>query len=397
MQRYFQGQSTMYKKLCAILILFYGQLVFASQPDINPLFQKAIDDFRTSHHLPSATLTISYPDESSLRHFVSGTVTKDSDIAINNDHLFQVGSITKSFIASIILKMQSQGKLHLDDPFVNYLPEYSQWNGVTIRQLLNHTSGIFNYTESMAFRTYLMTHPYDYITPDQLIDYAAAQPKYFEAGSGWHYSNSNYVLLGKLIERIEHKSIDDLMNQYLLSNINLTNSFFVKHLYSETIQSRMMHGYYVLNANHAIDITNFSMSWLSSAGGIVSNGNDLTQWILGLFNGTWLNTGELREFTQLVSRENGQPIDGVNADHPNGYGLGIYANKSELANIDMIWWHSGGTTGYKTLMMWLPKQRVALTLNYTQINAGEENIPFDPSTPLAQEVLKLISNQNRQG
>lgn len=153
----------------------------------------------------------------------------------------------------------------------------------------------------------------------------------------------------------------------------------------------MLHGYYQLNTDNDIDITGYTMSWLNSAGGLVSNGSDLTVWIRSLFSGKLLNDNEFTEFTKLVSIIDGQPITAVNNQTPIGYGLGIQSLKTTFKNIDVIWWHSGGTIGYKTLMMWLPKQQLAVVVSYTQVVAGKEGIPFDPTTPFAQSILQTIA------
>lgn len=386
------------------LLLFFvisviSQITFAiTENNLDKAFQDIVDQFRSTNHIASATLTINSPIEKLPKTFVSGTISRESPEPITGDNLFQVGSITKSFIATIILKLQSQGLLSLDDSISRYLPEYTQWNEVTIRQLLNHTSGIYNYTDSLKFRSEIFTHPYDYLTPETLINFAANESPYFKPGQGWHYSNTNYILLGRIIERITGYTPDRVLDDYLLKNpeLNLHSTYFVNHLYNKAINAKMMHGYYQLSADNEIDITGYSLSWLNSAGGIVSNGSDLSRWLRSLFTGKILNRAEFDEFSKLVSTDDGQPISVINEQTPSGYGLGIQALKTNLKNIDVIWWHSGGTIGYKTLMMWLPKQQLAIVASYTQVVAGNEAIPFDPTTPFAQSILLTLSKVKNQ-
>lgn len=154
----------------------------------------------------------------------------------------------------------------------------------------------------------------------------------------------------------------------------------------------MMQAYYVRDENNEIDITNYSMSWANTAGGIVSNGIDITNWLRGLFSGKILTKNEFSEFTKLVSIDDGQPINNVDTTKASGYGLGIMATHSSIETIDTIWWHSGGMLGYKTLAMWLPKQKIAITINYTRVKAGDEDKHFDPASPLAQSILSAVAS-----
>lgn len=117
----------MRKSLLLIVISIITQVTFAlSENQVDKQLQTLIDEFRTTNHITSATLTISKPNENTPTTYVSGTVSKDTLEPVNRDNLFQIGSITKSFIATIILKLQSQGLLSLDDPLSSYLPEYTQ-------------------------------------------------------------------------------------------------------------------------------------------------------------------------------------------------------------------------------------------------------------------------------
>lgn len=379
--------------LSCIVLLIISQLSYAlTNQSSAERFQQILDQFRKQEHVASATLTITYPDGKKSESYMSGTTESNGTVPATANHLFQVGSITKSFIAVTLLNLQYQGWLKLDDPISLYLPEYPQWGGITIRQLLNHTSGIYNFTDSETLRAFLFTHPFDFVSTDEAIKYAEKEPLYFKTGHGWHYSNTNYMLLGKIIERLEAQPIDAVLDDYLrnVPNLSLENTFFIKHMYNDDIKSRMLHGYYALGPNDEIDTTNFSMSWLNAAGGIVSNGSDIAGWIRALFTGDILEPESLEELTSLVSITDGQPVKNLSEATPVGYGLGIKAWLSSWKNVGVIWWHAGGTTGYKSLMMWLPKQQIAIVISYTQVVYGKEAISLEPTSALAQDVLKEI-------
>ena len=342
------------RKCVWFFIILFSQSNFAS-PHIykDSSFQSLLDELRASNKITSVTLTISYPNQKQPDIFLSGHVDENSTEAVTDENLFQIGSITKSFIASLIIKLKSQGKVSLDDSLTQYLPQYPAWNGITIRQLLNHTSGIYNYTDSLAFRQAIFSQPYQYLDANTLLRFAESEPLYFKPGSGWHYSNTNYVLLGKIIEVITSQPFNQVLAEQLLNHpaLYLNSTFFVSHTYSNEIKNRMLHGYYVLDRNQVLDITDYSMSWLNSAGGLVSNGRDITTWLRALFTGKVFTKSEWDEFTQLVSITDGHPIDKVSEANPEGYAFGIRAKKTTWENLPVIWWHSGGTLGYKSLMM----------------------------------------------
>ncbi|KTD64534.1 serine hydrolase domain-containing protein [Legionella spiritensis] len=375
------------------LFLFYTSACTAISPVKNGEFQHLIDEFRIANHIGAITLAVSFPGETAPRLFNSGETETGNGIPANIGSLVQIGSLTKSFIAAMILKQEERGALSLNDKLGTWLPEYPDWADVSIRQLLNHTSGIYNYTDSEEFRHFLLANPDTYLKPDTLIHYAAQNSPYFAPGAGWHYSNTGYVLLGKILEKITRKPLDILLNDTLHDNLRvpLNNTFFVPHLCSKEIRQRIIHGYYFFSPDQPLDITDYSLSWMNSAGGLVSNTYDLTNWIRALFSGKILQPQSFARLTELVSIQSGQPLPQVNGVDTTGYGLGIQACKTTFANLDTIWWHSGGTAGYKTLMMWLPNQKIAIAVSFNQVMSGQEAVPLSPDTVLPSAILRLIS------
>jgi D-alanyl-D-alanine carboxypeptidase len=378
--------------LFIVLLSLFCSVCFA-QNGLNGQIQKLIADFYKENQIGAVALAISFHDEQSPRMFNMGVIAQDDKTPIHIGNLFQVGSITKSFVASTILKLQKSGVLSINDNLGKWLPEYKRWSNITLKQLLNHTSGIYNFTDSEQFRTYLLSNKTAKISADELINYSIDEPLYFNPGEGWHYSNTGYVLLGKIIEKATHKKASTVLENLLLKNedLNLINTAFVTHMYKQDIKKRMTHGYYMYSSGQGIDITNVSMSWLNTAGGIVANVYDLTRWIRHLFDGNILDDSSLNDFTSLVSVKNGQAIDKLSESEPEGYGLGIKAYKTKFDYIGVIWWHSGGTLGYKSLMMWLPKQKIAIAIAYNQVLVGQEVVPFSPNTVFVQKLLKRLN------
>lgn len=381
----------MKKNFLILCLYFFCGSIFA-QNSLNEKIQAVLHDFKEKNRIGAISMALSFPDEAAPRLFNTGSISAENETPVHMGNLFQTGSITKSFISAAILKLQEKGLLSIHDNLGQWLPEYAAFGNISIQQLLNHTSGIYNFTDSEKFRMYLFQNQGKKIEAEELIHFAAVESPYFNPGEGWHYSNTGYVLLGKILEKASGKKAHEVIEDLFLKNeaYNLVNSAFIPHQYPEATEKRMVHGYYQLFPGQAVDITAVSMSWMNTAGGMVSNSYDLVRWVRALFSGQILNTESFHAFTSLVSLRNGQPLQEPNASDFQAYGLGIQAYKSSFESMGIIWWHSGSTLGYKSLMMWLPRQKIAMAITFNQVMAGQENAPFSPETELPQKLLELL-------
>lgn len=353
--------------------------------------QQILSNWRARQGIPGATLSIYMPGHDVPITFNSGTATYGGGENINDNTLYQAGSITKSFTAMIILKLESEGKLNINDPISKYLPQYPQWGNVTIRELLNHTSGIFNYTEAGLFDQ-IRKQPRTEITPDEIIRIASQHRDYFPPGKGWKYSNTNYVLAGMIIEKVTGRPIGEVMNYYLHRGglpITLTNTYFAPGLYTSSFMSRMAHGY----SSAGADTTYDNMSWAFTAGSIVTTTQDLLIWWHGLFQGNILPPQQMSEMMSLVCEAGspdctrGEPVPHVNEDGAGkGYGLGIIQSGYGSERIGTVWWHNGATRGYTALVMWFPKSDIYMALTISR-NPG---YLLKPDLPVIRNILSVL-------
>lgn len=343
--------------------------------------QKILNHWRAKSGIPSATLSILMPHHPYPITFTSGTTKTNT--------LFQAGSITKSFTSTIILKLESEGRLNIDDPITYYLPQYTRWRNVTIRQLLNHTSGIYNYTEAGTFNSIRKHRPQAWFTPEEIVRIASSHPNYFFPGNGWKYSNTNYILAGMIIQKVTGQSMDAVMDHYLHERLNLLNTYYVSRLYSSDFMSRMAHGY---NSN-GHDVTYDNMSWANTAGAIVSTTQDLLLWWRGLFQNKILPYEQMTKMMSLVCERSsphcrpGSAIPHLsNASIGKGYGLGVIQSAFGSGRIGSVWWHNGSTRGYKALVMWYPKSNIymALTIN------KDPGYLLKPNLPVVRKVLNVL-------
>jgi len=338
---------------------------------LNQDLQHKLEHFRRAYAVPGVVMSVSLPNEAVPRDFTSGVDRLPNGTAVNTNHLFQIGSISKSFTAALMLKLEANGLVHLSDRVGDYLPQYPKWRNITIRQLLDHTSGIYDYTHDPKLNH--VKNPYYRNTSWSLAQLANLAYKHrlqFQPGHSWRYSNTNYILAGMIIEAITQRSMAQNIQDYILDPklYGLTATHYVSGAYPTAVLSRMAHGYYQYGGQ---DETYVNLSWAGSAGAIVSNSHDLVKWARALFHGKVLPPKQLNEMETVASRKNGRTLPEYS--HEKGYGLGI--GRKYIPGLGYIWSHPGGTTGYSALFIWAERSDVviAITASSHSVNINKIN------------------------
>lgn len=366
--------------------------------------QGLLDGFRKSSHAPAVVLSINFSNNKIL-NYTSGNIQKitrtdPNPPNITTDNLFQIGSITKSFTAVIILQLEAEGKLSINDTVAEitqkqgtWLPknEYPAWRNISIKQLLNMTSGIFDVTEDKNFMKILTENPQKTWSPTEIIEYANQHKPYFSPGMGWHYTNSAYNILGLLIEKVTHHPFEVEIRNRLLEKYDLRNTFYLPYAYPKQIFDRMAHGYVYYGGGFSPpmksgeDMTRANMSAAGPSGALISNSIDITKWIRLLFSNKILPMLQMNELkTAVCTGEDKACQAGVvltPGDHSQGYSLGlvrIYDPK-----LGLVWVYFGDTPGYSSGFIWLPKQNIGLAMT---ISATSKN---------GRKLLKQLSEMAR--
>lgn len=252
--------------------------------------------------------------------------------------IFRVGSVTKQFTAAAIMKLVEQGKLGLDDPLAKYVPDFDTGGRtVTIRQLLNHASGIPNYTAQRAFGGDFPTRS-DLRRVD-ILNLVKGVPFDFEPGAGWRYSNTGYYLLGLVIEKASGRSYPEFLRQELLAPLKLTHTLYdagtpVPHSatgYTFDPLTRTRNPARALNM-----IAPFA------AGSLASTAGDLLRWQIALSNGRAVTPAS---FQQMI----GSTVKTGRGDALYGFGLIV----DSIIGQRHIW-HNGGIDGFNSVVSWFP-------------------------------------------
>lgn len=307
----------------------------------------------------------------------AGKVSRDPNaMPVDQDTLYQMGSTSKSFTVAVILKLEAAGKLSIDDTLGKWLPEYPAWKDVTIRRLLNMTSGIPNYSETEWMSRVWAHEPMRALSLKELVD--AAYPSatnQLVASKGYHYSNTNYVLAAMVAEKASGKSFTDLVHQLVIEPFGLTSTFYEASSYPEPVIKRLSHGYFENKActdyqpeckeswNLPVvgrDVRQMSTSWMQSAGGAVSSARDVDRWMRAVFGGKVVSSKQQREWTELVSTKTGEPIARVSADDPEGFALGLA--RRILGPLGAQWFYEGESLGYRTIYVWIADQDLMITV-----------------------------------
>ncbi|MGV2787010.1 serine hydrolase, partial [Clostridium perfringens] len=205
-------------------------------------------------------------------------------------------------------------------------------NQITIRQLLNHTSGIASYTDDDMRDMTLPKNPFRYYSVDELLRLALAKPPVYAPGKGWNYSNTNTLLAGQIIQKVTGDTYAEQIRKRVIEPLGLTETFVMEN--SSYIPGKHARGYNMDRSGHMYDLTEMNQSWANAAGDMVSTVKDLTTFFSALLGGELLNQEMMDQMLTAV-------------DSPIGkFGLGIYEGKT--SDGQSYWGHAGGTFGFET-------------------------------------------------
>jgi len=197
--------------------------------DLETLLENTIAQTFQDLKIPGAIVGVWKGNEKYIKTF--GVSDLETGTPIKADDNMRIGSITKTFTGTVVLQLFDEGKLNLSDKLSLYFPDYPNGDNITITMLGNMTSGIYNYSDDEHFVKELINNLNRTFTPDELIDIAKSHPPYFSPGTGFHYSNSNTVLLGMIVEKITGNSLADEIRSRILIPLDMTKTIFSNDTY----------------------------------------------------------------------------------------------------------------------------------------------------------------------
>jgi len=301
----------------------------------------------------------------------SGFTSSNNEKSINKNSLFPIASITKSFISIVILQLAEEYHLNLNskETLKKYFPEYPKWWGITVRQLLQMTSGIVGTATGSPDDIFkkMTAHEYEnYISPTEILNRVYQLPLHFKPGTQWEYSNTNYILLGMLIEKITNHSAIDEIQKRIINPLGLHHTYFPSDKLQSVPginQSEIVHGYISFPKGHepysfmkfGQDTTHYSFSEPSFGGGIVSTPKDINVYLHALYQSKKLLTqSQLNEFLTLISKKDGKPFFSEKSPDDFGFGFGVFGYYSKLLD-SIVYFYQGSLDGYQFYYFYNPK------------------------------------------
>jgi len=294
--------------------------------------------------------------------------------AMRSSYYFRIGSITNTFTVTALLILADEKKLGLDDPVSKYVDFVPSGDRITLRMLANMTSGLHSYTEDDSWVTQMLGNPNRIWTPRELIDVGLRSPPDFAPGTGFHYSNTNTVLLGMILEKVSGQRIQDLYARKLYSPLHLRNTIWPT---SGQMPSPYASGYTRQTLdNTRANATNRNPSWAFTAGELISTMADLRTWVTSYTTGSLVSPEMQKERLTWVTLPPNTPS--------RHYGLGIGEDHGWLG-------HTGELPGYNTAAYYLPAKRaVVVVMVNSDIPVGKAN----PAPTIFKAIAALLTPQN---
>jgi D-alanyl-D-alanine carboxypeptidase len=315
--------------------------VYADTTNTQTQIQKVVEQTSKQFDITALSLAILTPNQTAPLAYTYGNKQLKSQNPITAETLFQMGSITKTFTAQLTIAAIQARKLSPSGTLGEYLPQYPKWKNITITQLLNQTSGIYDYDQSKNWWGNLSEKPTKIWTSPELVDIAYSYPNVFLPGTSWEYSNTNYVLLGMILEKkLKQPLLQSMLA--LFQDANLKNTYYLTNNYSASMLGNMAHGYY----NNQFDETDLNGSWLQAAGAIVSTPTDMVNWfhyfITKTKAGKLLMTTMLYPISKDQTMKNNMSIE---------YGYGVFRLHTSQG---MVYFVPGLTSGYTSAIVYVP-------------------------------------------
>ncbi|MFI6447428.1 serine hydrolase domain-containing protein [Kitasatospora sp. NPDC050543] len=348
-----------------------GGPALALTPAVTARLDAAITRVLAQAAVPGVIVGVSVPG--SERYVKAFGVANQSDGTPMSTALnMRIGSETKTFTVTAVLRLVDAGRMQLDDPISAYVQGVPGGDGITLRQLAEMRSGLYSYSNDPDFQNALISNPDRQFSPQELLAYAFRHPSGFQPGTQFQYSNTNTVLLGLAVEKAGGRPLGDFLQQEVFSPAGLTHTVFPV---DAAFPAPHAQGYTNQTANgETVDATDWNPSWAWAAGAMISQLDDMQTWADVLATGTLLSPATQAQ--RLRALPTGLP--------GTSYGLGLFINHGWIG-------HNGSLPGYQSLVLYLPSSQATLVV------LANTDVPFqgsEPSTLFGRAITEIVSPGN---
>ncbi len=346
--------------------------------------QAKLDEWHKAGKFPGATLGVVLANGESFG-LAGGYSDRDARTPMKPNDRMLAGSVGKTFAAAAAMQLVKEGKIGLDDKIERYFGK-ERWftrlpnaKDITVRQLMNHTSGLVRYEFKKEFTDFLTANPYKVWTPEERLAYLFDEKPPFEAGKGWDYSDTNYIVLGMIIERVTGKKFFDEANKRFIKRLKLSDTIPQEG----PVMKGVVQGYAGPNnpfggkermIENGKFVINPQLEW--TGGGYASTSENLARWAKMMYEGKAFDASMVPVM-----------LDGVAAPmlgRETKYGLGVIIRQTAAG---ISYGHSGFFPGYVTDMMYFPDKKIAVAV---QVNTSAPQTLGKPLGRVLAEAAQAI-------
>lgn len=291
----------------------------------------------------------------------------------------RIGSITKTFTGTVLLQLVDEGKISLSDKLNKYFPDFPNGDNITIQEVGDMRSGIYNYSEDSTFGAVLMKNLSTPFTPVEVLDIALKHKPYFSPDQGFHYSNTNFTLLGLIIEKLTGNPLQTEIKNRILNPLGMSNSDLA---IDAAFPDPHSHGYMYMDslATQPTDVTNQDPIWGWAAGSMISTLDDLSKYAKPLATGTLISVKSQSD--RLKWKTDMMLPTGAWKDRNLKYGFGIASFEGAIG-------HNGGIPGYNSFMGYIPEKDATIIV---LVNMQDNKEGIGPADYIARKIVEKVKN-----
>jgi D-alanyl-D-alanine carboxypeptidase len=323
-----------------------------------------VQRWRDRAGVPAVTLAVDAPGRPVVLT-ASGTGLRDGGPEITVDAQFRVASITKVFVATVVLQLAEEGRLRLDDPLARYMPSFPGADRITLRQLLNHTSGVPDFELADHFGEGLLAHRQRRWRTDEILALAAKARPDFAPGSHYRYSNTGYVLLGEVIGAVTGSSWAAEVRRRIIDPLHLEHTYVAG---AEPVPGGVLPGYFDTDNDGDEENIETGRPWPAqetaegAAGAIVSTAGDLAVFGGALFRGRLLAAPSLRQML----------TEGPHHPRNSNYGLGVEISRPDYRTT--VSGHGGALPGFRSTLWYVPQRDTVIVVLTNDWRANPQDL-----------------------
>jgi D-alanyl-D-alanine carboxypeptidase len=359
-----------------------GEIYTDLDPALRAALGRVLDNALNDPDIPGVVMYVHIPGKG-MWVGARGLSNRSMFIPMIPSDRFRIASITKTFVATMVLQLVDEGRLTLDDTVEQWFPGLvPRGDQMTVRHLLNHTSGLHDYLD-YQFDTIIDGQRSRMWRPEEIVAYAVSYPASFAPGEPgrWQYSNTNYILLGMIIEQATGSSLTEQLHARIIDPLQLQNTFLDGY---EEIPGGVARGYL-----GSLDYTDLNMSFAWAAGGMVSNAEDLGRFAQALFGGELLSQQSFEQMLSFIY------WDRYGTGNYPIYGLGMMQDivsfetnmglpqRPSQATFGGVWGHTGALTGYRSAMGYLHERQITIVVGINQMYVNPTTVVVDALNTIA--------------